>query len=162
MLLKNSAALPATSFSEKMTRLEALQAIVRTPIGIFSLSDSSVCPIQGVFQQHLPVVRQAPTFTFASSTLPVDYSLDECAEKMKFSGFGLLRQAKTAPWGDEHNSPKEKNEPSSAWGIGGTVRYTEIPCLEFALRPLRPVFCTSAARAHSSLIGCMPAITAAP
>jgi hypothetical protein len=35
----------------------------------------------------------------------------ECAEKMEFPGFGLLRQAKTAPWGDEHNSPKEKTEP---------------------------------------------------
>jgi hypothetical protein len=35
-------------------------------------------------------------------------------EKTEFPGFGFLRQAKTAPWGDEHISPKEKTEPGGS------------------------------------------------
>jgi len=46
-----------------------------------------------------------------------------CAEKMEFSGFGFLRQAKTALWGDERNSPKEKTEPGGSKD-GGWV-YTD-------------------------------------
>jgi hypothetical protein len=35
----------------------------------------------------------------------------ERAEKTEFPGFGFLRQAKTAPCGDEHGSRREETEP---------------------------------------------------
>ena len=38
----------------------------------------------------------------------------ECDEKAEFPGFGFLRQAKTAPCGDEHGSRRKKTEPGGS------------------------------------------------